>query len=217
MGGVQAGTAHDLNVPWTSCSSSSFWPPAPAGGVMRALVATPFGRRGFPPRNRSIFPRRRTTGCAASGDGYVHDTPNFEAHVARDGVVSFKDKHASVAGLFFPIGCAQESAAPQGPHPGEHAARPSRQAPAVSFSASAGRAATAVAKHHRLERHLPARSHLRQATGSDLASSPGELRLDRRDHARLRTGSIRAREGAVLVGHLRVPHSSWPSRRARPT
>ena len=54
-------------------------------------------------------------GLRRSGDGYVHDTPNFEAHVARDGVVSFKDKHASVAGLFFPIGALKNLPRPKGP------------------------------------------------------------------------------------------------------
>ncbi len=37
-----------------------------------------------------------------SGDGYVYDTPNFEARVARDGVVTFKDRKIGFGGLGLP-------------------------------------------------------------------------------------------------------------------
>jgi hypothetical protein len=54
-------------------------------------------------------------GLARSGESYTYETPHFQAQVARDGVVSFKDKHggASVAFPFFPfIGNAPR---PRGP------------------------------------------------------------------------------------------------------
>jgi hypothetical protein len=54
-------------------------------------------------------------GLRRSGDGYVHESPTFEAHVARDGVVTFKDKRTSVAGLFFPIGALKNLPRPKGP------------------------------------------------------------------------------------------------------
>lgn len=41
-------------------------------------------------------------GLRRSGDGFVHDTPNFEARVARDGVVTFKNKSFGFGGLGFP-------------------------------------------------------------------------------------------------------------------
>ena len=54
-------------------------------------------------------------GLRRSGNGYVHEAPTFEAHVARDGVVTFKDKHASAAGLFFPFGALKDLPRPKGP------------------------------------------------------------------------------------------------------
>jgi len=54
-------------------------------------------------------------GLARSGESYTYETPHFQARVARDGVVSFKDKHgsSSFAFPFFPfIGSAPP---PRGP------------------------------------------------------------------------------------------------------
>jgi hypothetical protein len=50
-----------------------------------------------------------------SGEGYTYETPNFQARVARDGVVSFKDKHgsSSIVSPFLPF--LGKSPPPRGP------------------------------------------------------------------------------------------------------
>jgi len=54
-------------------------------------------------------------GLTRSGESYTYETPHFQARVARDGVVSFKDKHgsASVAFPFFPF--ISNAPRPRGP------------------------------------------------------------------------------------------------------
>jgi hypothetical protein len=54
-------------------------------------------------------------GLVRSGDGFVYQSPRFEARVARDGVVLFKDKHLSAA-LSLPfLGFLDRASRPRGP------------------------------------------------------------------------------------------------------
>lgn len=74
------------------------------------------GRDGPPP----WLPRTQTLelyeaasyGLRRSGDGYVYASPNFEARVGRDGVVSFKAKRVKVGTVLSPFG---DLARPKGP------------------------------------------------------------------------------------------------------
>jgi hypothetical protein len=54
-------------------------------------------------------------GLRRSGDGFVYQSATFTAHVARDGVVTFQDKHADIAGLFFPFAALRNLPRPKGP------------------------------------------------------------------------------------------------------
>jgi len=49
------------------------------------------------------------------GDGYVYEAPTFEARVARDGVVTFKDKHGAGARLLSPLSSLKDLPRPKGP------------------------------------------------------------------------------------------------------
>ena len=56
-----------------------------------------------------------TYGLVRSGEGYVYDASQFEARVARDGVVSFKDKHGSAAFSFSFFPFLGKTPRPRGP------------------------------------------------------------------------------------------------------
>ncbi len=51
-------------------------------------------------------------GLRRSGDGYVYESSTFVAHVARDGVATFSNKHMSPVGLLLPSGKVPK---PKGP------------------------------------------------------------------------------------------------------
>ena len=54
-------------------------------------------------------------GLVRSGESFVYQSPRFEARVARDGLVSFKDKHLSAA-LSLPfLGFLERGSRPRGP------------------------------------------------------------------------------------------------------
>ena len=54
-------------------------------------------------------------GLVRSGESYVYESPRFEARVARDGVVSFKDKHISTAFSLPFLGFLDRASRPRGP------------------------------------------------------------------------------------------------------
>jgi hypothetical protein len=75
--------------------------------------------RWLPTLRRADLEEGATYGLRRWGEGYVYDNPKFEARVARDGVVTFKDRHGSVGLSIFPFnmlpkgpGRSQERAAP---------------------------------------------------------------------------------------------------------
>lgn len=51
-----------------------------------------------------------TYGLRRWGEGYVYDSPKFEARVARDGVVTFKDRRGSVGLSIFPFNMLPKAA-----------------------------------------------------------------------------------------------------------
>jgi hypothetical protein len=73
-----------------------------------------------PTLKRGDVEEAATYGLHKWGEGYVYDGSKFEARVGRDGVVTFKDRHGSIAGSVFPFSFIPRAAARQ---PG--ASRPS--------------------------------------------------------------------------------------------
>jgi hypothetical protein len=84
--------------------------PSPDAGVQRDA-----GPPAWVPRNQRVdLTEAAYYGLRREGDGYVYESAQFEAHVARDGVVSFKDKHGSLN--LWPLPSSFKSAPlPKGP------------------------------------------------------------------------------------------------------
>jgi hypothetical protein len=71
-------------------------------------------------------------GLRREGTGYAYESPHFEAKVARDGLVSFKDRHGSAALSIFPFSLMKNAQTRRyGPAVGDTARDPtaSRRAP----------------------------------------------------------------------------------------
>jgi hypothetical protein len=66
--------------------------PNPDGGVKHDAGPPPW----VPRSKRVDLTEEAYYGLRREGDGYVYESAQFEAHVARDGVVSFRDKHGSL-------------------------------------------------------------------------------------------------------------------------
>ena len=82
---------------------------APDAGVSRDA-----GPPSWVPKSKHIdLEKEAIYGLRRAGDGYVYDSPRFEARVARDGVVYFKDKHGFVSFPFFLF--MEKGSRPQGP------------------------------------------------------------------------------------------------------
>ena len=74
-------------VPWAAARAFAQTPPSPdAGAPGPTLLTLPFPRT--PPPNMGEYVMRR-----AAGGGYMYDDFRFQARVAPDGHVTFKDKH----------------------------------------------------------------------------------------------------------------------------
>jgi hypothetical protein len=69
-----------------------------------------------PTLKRADLEDAATYGLRKSGEGYVYENPKFEARIARDGVVTFKDRHGSARLSLFPFNLLPKSATrKQGP------------------------------------------------------------------------------------------------------
>jgi hypothetical protein len=69
----------------------------------------------LPKTKRADLSDEARYGLVRSGDGYVYDASHFQAKVARDGVVSFKDKHGSADFGFSLLPFLGKSPRPRGP------------------------------------------------------------------------------------------------------
>lgn len=88
---------------------------AGGGGGPDTQARRDAGPPAWVPRSRRVdLAEEAHYGLRRAGEGYVYDSPRFEARVARDGVVTFKDKRVSFS--FWPIPSLLESGPrPRGP------------------------------------------------------------------------------------------------------
>jgi hypothetical protein len=79
-----------------------------------AILCVDAGAPSWLPRGQPVDVSDQVVyGLRRVGEGYVYDDPRFEARVARDGVVTFKDKRLSFRFPFFPF--LDKGARPKGP------------------------------------------------------------------------------------------------------
>jgi hypothetical protein len=89
---------------------------SPAFVLSLAVLGIDAGAPPWLPRPHPIdLSDQVTYNLRRAGDGYVYDDPRFEARVARDGVVTFKDKHAHAHVAFPTFLFLEKGAGPKGP------------------------------------------------------------------------------------------------------
>jgi hypothetical protein len=69
----------------------------------------------LPPSKPAEEARETVYRLRSDGEGYIYDDPRFQARVARDGVVTFKDKRSQVSFPIFPYLDLVQRAQSQGP------------------------------------------------------------------------------------------------------